>query len=649
MGISHRHILSYIEPPESASGCASEAEIMSNDLPVEIVERISDYLDRYSVFQLALVSRNYRRGAVSKIFHTVSIRCKSEDTFRENCEYANSVLASPRKARQVRHFRVLGLTKGKQSIQGDWNSGLSISNCNLTRVGNIITNVADYERLLQIMVQLTALRDFTWGVVDQLPSRILHLLHKSSPRIRLHMPLFCLQSLILSPRDPIRIDPHELELATSPCLYSIGHIDLNETRGRGLVDYNASAVFEIVAGAAPNLREAEININPARPSLGSEWLPGMISKDSSGSASHLEHLSISTSHHHLAYSMPLLDVDRMGSLEKLGSMMDFSVLRTLKIGDSLSAFHVRWLTEECQFPSLDSLDLDLWDVYNAHEMENRFNSFLLSLRPLRSLKLRGRYFPSTVSVVLDHSGRTLQCLYLSMPGQYDDAGSNSDPDLWAFADADLIRAIQEKAPSIEDLALCIQRSAGDAKEVAVYRELGKLTLLRHLQLSVFHPLYYLWDGTRMPQSELASDVYMDESVELIISLAVDEALVKSIFHAIASTKPPHAVPLQTLEYRVDALESECGFCSDRDWIKLLAYIARSYNCTRNLRDDGPHQCFIVEFLPYGYIYRDRLRLEEDDGFHERVDEYYMPILQKVWPGVEGRDWMRKWHSFPLST
>jgi hypothetical protein len=239
---------------------------------------------------------------------------------------------------------------------------------------------------------------------------------------------FCLKSLILSPNDPIRIDPHELELATSPCLYSLGHRDTNEAGRQGLVDYNASAVFEIVAGAAPNLREVDIYISPIEPYLGPEWEPGTISKDSSGSASHLEHLSVSTSHD-LSYSTRLSDADRMGSLEKLRTMMNFSALRTLRIGDSLSAFHVQWLTEECQFPCLDSLDLNLWDVYNAHEMENRFNSFLLSLRPLRSLKLRGRYFPSTVPVVLDHSGRALRCLYLSMPSQFDDAGSHSDPDL----------------------------------------------------------------------------------------------------------------------------------------------------------------------------------------------------------------------------
>jgi hypothetical protein len=233
-----------------------------------------------------------------------------------------------------------------------------------------------------------------------------------------------------------------------------------------------------------------------------------------------------------------------------------------------------------------------------------------------------------------------------MPGQFDDSGSHSDPDLWAFADADLIRMIQQKAPLIEDLALCIQRSAGDAKEVAIYRELGKLTSLRSLHLSVFHPLYYLWDGTRMLQCELASEQDMAESVDLLVCLAVDEALVESIFHTITSAKPPHAAPLQTLEYRVDALEMEGGFDSEYNWIKLLAYVARSFDCTPHLRNDMHHRCVVKEFQPYWYD--ERSRLEKDDVFHEWVNEYYMPILQKVWPGVDGRDWMSKWHSFPLS-
>lgn len=147
----------------------------------------------------------------------------------------------------------------------------------------------------------------------------------------------------------------------------------------------------------------------------------------------------------------------------------------------------------------------------------------------------------------------------------------------------------------------------------------------------------------MPQYHLA--YYMDESVDLLVSLAVDEALVKSIFHTISSAKSPHSGPLQTLKYRVDALEEQCGFDSDYHWIKMLAYIARSFDCTRNLRDDRPHQYSIEEY-PCGYD--ERSRLEEEDVFHKWANEYCMPVLQKAWPGVEGKDWMRKWHSFPLS-
>ncbi|KAK6423948.1 hypothetical protein LTR95_016451, partial [Oleoguttula sp. CCFEE 5521] len=545
----------------------------------------------------------------------------------------------------VRHLRVFGIMKGIISTRGDWDTGSSTRNHGVEIPGGIFTDTADCERLIRIMLQLPTLRDFTWGLREQIPSKVLRILHESSPLIRLHMPLFCLKSLIVSPNDPIRIDPHELELATSPCLHSLGQIDMQDAQRQGLVDYNASAVFEVVAGAAPNLREVDICINPVGPPSGGEWLSGTIWKDASRSASHLEHLSVSTSHH-LARSTALLDADRMGSLEKLRSMMNFSLLRTLRIGDMLSASHVRWLTEECQFPSLDSLGLDLWDVYNAHEMEIRLNNFLLSLPPLRSLTLRGRYFPSTLPLVLGNSGRTLRRLYLSMPGQYEVGGANSDPDLWAFADAELIRTIQRKAPSIEYLALCIQRSSGDAKEVAIYRELGKLTSLRHLYLSVFHSMDYLWMGLYGEQYQLASESFMAESVDLVISLAVDEALVKSIFDTISSAKSPHAAPLQILEYRVDALEAECGFCSDHYWIKLLAYVARSFDCTRNLRDDSTQQCSIEEYQE-GW-YDDRSRLEKDDAFHKWVDEYCMPVLQKVWPGVEGRDWMKKWHSFPLS-
>lgn len=199
----------------------------TKDLLVEIVERICDCLDRYSVFQLALVSRSFYNGAASQIFHTLSVRFTSQDTFRENCEYANSVLASPQKSQQVRHLRVFGFMKGDTSIKSDWDAGPSTRNRGPKIPSGVFADITNCERLVRIMVQLTTLQDFTWESMEQIPSRVLYLLHESFPLIRLHMPIFCLKSLILSLNDPIRIDLYELELATSPCLYSLGYRDTN--------------------------------------------------------------------------------------------------------------------------------------------------------------------------------------------------------------------------------------------------------------------------------------------------------------------------------------------------------------------------------------------------------------------------------------
>jgi hypothetical protein len=79
--------------------------------------------------------------------------------------------------------------KGDTSIKGDWDAGLSARNRGPQIPGGVFTDIANYERLVRIMAQLTTLRDFTWGCVEQIPSRILHFLHESSPLVRLHMPI----------------------------------------------------------------------------------------------------------------------------------------------------------------------------------------------------------------------------------------------------------------------------------------------------------------------------------------------------------------------------------------------------------------------------------------------------------------------------
>ena len=71
---------------------------------------------------------------------------------------------------------------------------------------------------------------------------------------------FSLQSLFQPPQVPIQIDSHELDLATSPCLYSIAmQYDYMDS---GHANYNIHAVMDMVAGVAPNLQEVSLLWEP---------------------------------------------------------------------------------------------------------------------------------------------------------------------------------------------------------------------------------------------------------------------------------------------------------------------------------------------------------------------------------------------------
>lgn len=64
---------------------------------------------------------------------------------------------------------------------------------------------------------------------------------------------FWLRCLSQFSAGPIVLDPYEIELATSPCLYSLTkaydyRVGYNE-------DHNQAAIMDLLAGAAPNLQE----------------------------------------------------------------------------------------------------------------------------------------------------------------------------------------------------------------------------------------------------------------------------------------------------------------------------------------------------------------------------------------------------------
>src|SRR5205807_10350288 len=118
---------------------------------------------------------------------------------------------------------------------------------------------------------LPGLVDLVYNYPDQFPPCLLQTLHEYRPQCRLRINTFNLYSL----HAPV-IDPYELLLATSPCLYSIrclhgednyirflyqedgADADADADDSDSRTNYQAEAVMCLVAGLAPNLKEVHM-------------------------------------------------------------------------------------------------------------------------------------------------------------------------------------------------------------------------------------------------------------------------------------------------------------------------------------------------------------------------------------------------------
>jgi hypothetical protein len=89
-------------------------------------------------------------------------------------------------------------------------------------------------------------------VFDLFPSSALESFHRSNPFCRLHITRFRLQSLAEGVPEP-----HELQLMTSPCLYSVA-VYVVESRADMTYYYNWDAAFQMIERPAPRLGHVRI-------------------------------------------------------------------------------------------------------------------------------------------------------------------------------------------------------------------------------------------------------------------------------------------------------------------------------------------------------------------------------------------------------
>ena len=353
-----------------------------------------------------------------------------------------------------------------------------------------------------------------------------------------------------------------------------------------------------------------------------------------------------------------LDQGNAGRLETWSTITDFSLLRSLKYYGFLTAADFRWLTENVQFSSLQTLHVKSAsddDEASIIDLADAMEGFVRSLPPLQSVKLVGFYKQRTVSVVLEHCGRNLRQLYLGLPYKDSPTTINSLNDS-IFANPHMLGKIRTCCPNLEVLALPMLRSQGDKHEVAIYRSFGQMPKVRKLYLSVHGSQPFLcareWAEAQDFERFLETNDQdgMKDILNALIDLAIDETLAQSICSTISEARAPYAPPFESLEIRVRDLYHPLGpNCSMFDFIKMLRHIAQSWICTRSARDNEPFDCVVMEPHRADLAALNRTEWHTQSSDRPKDAELrFGSAISATWPGMSVDDWRREWHSFPLA-
>jgi hypothetical protein len=507
----------------------------------------------------------------------------------------------------------------------------------MDRVQVLITRDSQWKDLSRFMSRFTNLQELTWGCEEQIPASVFRGITPNNPGLRLHIKNFKLRYRDSLPESPIilDLDPYSIELATSPCLYSLTIYAYND------LEYDVQhAIMDMLAGAAPNLREAKISFSRSRfrESEYPEYRRGDRFSVSPSGQGVLQYLSISMR-------------DSQSALRAYSSVTSFSMLKSLKIlHDGVSIETLHFLTS-AQLDNLEHISLYISESRYIHAQaatkpDDSVTSLIASLPALQSLDLGGMLGAHTLSSVLGHCGHRLRCLQANRLMLDDDTNS--------VADLETVQKIKQKCPQLEELTLVIPRSKGDAKEVAIYCTLGALVSLRKIRLILYNsqffpedlePVYNLClSGRTLDQKQQAE---LDDG---LMNFAIDQQLARSIFRTISTSKPAFSTPLECVTIEVDAsFYTDFMYPAENTHLEcVLKHIGRSWTCTRNPRDNTPHDCFVTDYNPVGKDARGPIMGKKDDSF----DKYDLAVAQavcRVWPAARTKDWKDVWHSFELDT
>lgn len=519
---------------------------------------------------------------------------------------------------------------------------------------------------------LPHLAELIYDCSNQFPPSLLDAIHRHHPQCRLFHLQFRLRSLRWDD-----LDPHEMSIATSPCLHSVS-VNYVSWDSDGEYDYHDQAMLDLVAGLAPNLKEVHMLQLIASPTGRSirrlafsepqPWrnLPKYVPDRTIG----------------LLTSLSLVGATGLGP-DNFGAWTnctDWSSLRYLALGGGIECEvgvnreALTWILENCSLVRLKTLRIRLRHDDDEAERANYTESavrFFKALEPLDELSVSGALEPRIFDAVLSQHGRSLRKLSLR---PFESSSFTSDGQhIPMVCQQEQILQIQAQCPALQDLAIPVKRTKSDTREAVIYRSLGELAPVQNLFLILDCSDWQVARGTRT----LTDDPSFDDEDrrfypwdddeggplrrghvrEAFLNCAVDETLARSIWATICHNKV--GTRLQSLKIYTTGGGSFGHASCWLDVQNVCDHLSRSWLIERSVRDDEDWRTISVRELgrrareirdeelsdEEKYIYDESLTALP----HSSADACSPgDILRRIWPCEDSsKDWRQIWSSLPL--
>ncbi|CAG9990987.1 unnamed protein product [Clonostachys byssicola] len=482
--------------------------------------------------------------------------------------------------------------------------------------------------LIELLDRLPGLKDFHCPAT--LPAALLHALEVKHPKCRLHIYYFDNDSAV------------NMNLVTSPCLYSIRCIYSDASRaGRPKCNLK-SRIMAIIAGMAPSLQEVwMLNERVDEPLFPSEEAEN----------AYWERQGVPFAPHHMFREQAF--PSRLGQLKRLhleghcrypirldqwANATDFTLLESLEIGINVDGPDLDSLQVHGIFPRLKSMSLRLYDML-ARDLETKKRQQLINilhnLPPLQSLKLTGYTWPEIPTQAVQVHGQSLQTLVLFPGSSEDDYESGWLRGCYSRQSLSTkhVLNILYQCPLLEDLRIPVERTYANAHDPAIYKKMGALRRLR--SATIYMDCFSVpGEGRTIYEApELFwTDRYnaaVEEMQDFLRVCALDEDLARDILNTITGERATHV--LQKLRIRSSANAKEAGDVYGTEMGTIIHNLAKDYTFTKEA--DGSMA---------GYA-------EWSDDADVSSSCWAMEIFRKNWPlnSSSGNSWKDDWKGIPL--